>query len=107
MEWSRIALLALLASCASAGSDDNSSDASTPNADSGFSFPDAARFPDATPMPDAKPASSVDAAPVGTADAGLFCDNSNQCGSTECCFSLGGPGFCVPGEEVIGVCLPD
>ena len=105
MKWPRIALLALLASCATAGTDDDGTATPKPDATSGFSFPDAARFIDAAPKPDATPIISYDAAPV-TPDAGLFCENSNSCGNGECCFSLGGPGFCVPGEEVIGVCVP-
>ncbi len=103
MLWIRISLVALLASCASAGSDDNNPPA--PDAEGGFNFPDAASFPDATPTPDA--AIVYDAAPV-TSDAGLFCENSNTCDTGQCCLSLGGPGFCVPGSEIVpGVCIPN
>lgn len=105
MEWTRIALVALLASCASAGSDDDGNNEGPPDADTSFSFPDARPFADAAPLPDAAPI-VYDAAP-GSADGGLFCQNSSTCGSGQCCLSLGGPGFCVPGEEVLGVCLPD
>jgi len=109
METLRIALMAcLVASCATAASEQErivpTADASEPIS----SFPDATPFPDADlRQPDAAPNVVYDAAPAGTPDGGLFCESSSVCGSGECCFSLGGPGFCVPGEEVIGVCLPD
>tara|TARA_R110002096_G_scaffold77896_6_gene183266 strand:+ start:34784 stop:35107 length:324 start_codon:yes stop_codon:yes gene_type:complete len=107
MEWSRFALIALLASCATAGSADDDDGNVKPAADgSTFSFPDAARF-DAAPVPDATPIITYDAAPIVPDAGGPFCENSNSCASDECCFSLGGPGFCVTGDEILGVCLPD
>jgi hypothetical protein len=47
-------------------------------------------------------------APTG-GDAGLFCTTTAQCTeSGTCCFTLepGTPGFCVPGTDIGGVCLP-
>ncbi len=106
MEWSRIALVALLASCATAGSDDDDGNVKPAADATSFSFPDAAHF-DAAQLPDAAPNITYDAAPIVPDAGGLFCEDSNVCGNGECCFSLGGPGFCVQGEEILGVCLPD
>jgi hypothetical protein len=68
--------------------------------DANMSLPDARVFPDAAPIPDA---------PVGGGgDAGLFCNSSTECTNAgECCFILlQPPGFCVPGTDIGGVCLP-
>ncbi len=110
MEWSRFALLALLASCATASSDDDGNVA--PTVDSGTSgFLDAKPRPDAaqTSTPDAAPNITYDAAPIEPdAAAGLFCEDSNECESGDCCLTLGGSsGVCVRGEEILGACLPD
>ncbi len=79
-------------------------------------FPDAAPFPDAnTNLPDARVfpdanTSFPDATITPPGDAGgLFCSTDADCntGAGECCFSLGGPGFCVPGDNSLGVCIPN
>ncbi|MCP4447772.1 MAG: hypothetical protein GY811_20905 [Myxococcales bacterium] len=102
MKWTRIALLALLASCATAGSDGGDV-TPKPDASPGFGVHDAASTPDATPMPDATPIITYDATPP---DSGLFCENTEGCGTGECCISLNGTGLCVPGDEIAGVCIP-
>jgi hypothetical protein len=101
----------LVGGCATAGSDDGSIDSPGPDASGSTSFPDAAPRADARPLPDASTLADasipVDAQPSAS-DGGLICDDSSQCTQAgTCCFSLGGPGFCVPGEEVVGVCVPD
>lgn len=60
------------------------------------------------------PASTIDAplidAPVMIdAPSGPFCSGNAQCTvSGECCLSVGGSGFCVPGTPIGGsVCLPN
>lgn len=81
-------------------------------------FPDAARFPDANPnapdarvFPDANITPTPDAGilPTGDAGAGLFCSSDNDCTTAgECCLILGQPpGFCVPGDNSLGICLPN
>ncbi len=109
MEWLRVALAGVvLVSCATAASDHDDGKV-VPTVDSGSSFPDARPRPDAGATPDAAPVITFDAAPV-TPDAGqgLFCESSDVCDSDECCLTLGGDtGFCVRGQEVLYVCLPD
>lgn len=81
-------------------------------------FPDAARFPDAnTNFPDARvfpdanitPIPDGGILPTGDAGTGLFCNTDNDCTTAgECCFTLGQPpGFCVPGDNSLGVCIPN
>lgn len=42
------------------------------------------------------------------APSGPFCGGNSECTvSGECCFTLGGPGVCVPGTPFAGSCIPD
>lgn len=108
MKMLRLTLLLLLGSCAFASSESENQDTHSPDA-SIKGFLDARPSPDAQPLPDAQTVSVPDAAPIVTTPdaAGLFCESSSACTeSGTCCFSLGGPGFCVPGVEVLGACIP-
>lgn len=76
------------------------------NPDGPVSQPDA-RLVDAR-LVDA-PGSQPDA-PIALPDGGgLFCTTSAECTiAGQCCFSLGGPGFCIDGtEQIPGLCLPN
>lgn len=102
-------LLLLLCACASAGSGNDDVSPDPPDASGALSFPDAnLTLPDAAPPVDARPV-VPDAMTRSGADAGLICNDSSTCTDPgTCCFSLGGPGFCVPGTEAIpGVCIPE
>ena len=82
---------------------------------------DAPKLADGTPITIDAPGTTVDAqesvtdapltdAPIVMIDApsGPFCNGNSECtASGECCLSLGGPGFCVPGTAVGSICLPD
>lgn len=105
----------VLGACATAGGDDD--DDGTPSVDATAPRPDASvsPWPDARPPADARPPNMFVDANVSIADAGisvgdgggLFCTDSSMCTEAgTCCFSLGGPGFCVPGTEIGGVCFP-
>jgi hypothetical protein len=38
----------------------------------------------------------------------LICTDNSQCTNAgDCCFTLGGPGFCVPGTIFLGACIPN
>ena len=55
---------------------------------------------------DAPHGTAIDA-PAAGADGGILCNDDSTCGTGNCCFDLGSPpGFCVPGESVLGVCVP-
>lgn len=110
-----------LAACATAGDGTGGDDDGNVNVDANAPRPDASvsPWPDARPFADARQMNfPVDANQGGSADApiggtsdggGLFCTSTAQCSSMPgtCCFSLGGPGFCVPGTEVGGICIPE
>jgi hypothetical protein len=79
-----------------------------------------ARPADARPPTDARLADArapdasigVDGGLPGLDGGGLpgMCATSAECTVVgECCFSFppGSPGFCVPGEEMFGICLPN
>jgi hypothetical protein len=84
---------------------------------------DAPKLVDGTPITIDAPGTTVDAhesvidapitgidAPVTTIDApsGPFCNGNAECTvAGECCFTLGGPGVCVPGTPFAGSCIPD
>jgi hypothetical protein len=110
-----------LTACATAGEgDDDDGPGPTVDAKASNNPADASvsPWPDARPLPDARPINMpVDANQGGFADGainpgadgGLFCTSSAQCTQAgTCCFSLSppNPGFCVPGTEVAGVCVP-
>ncbi len=105
MKWFFVVtLVTALASCATAGSDGDDG-TPAPDAKPPSVFPDAARFPDAMPTPDANPLVSYDATPT-TPDAGgggIFCEDSDMCAAGKCCLLS----LCIPGEEVLGLCIPD
>lgn len=110
-----------LAACAQAGdAGDDDDTGGTPDASAGFpdaptgGFPDAPTggFPDApiSGTPDAPISGTPDAPVSGTPDApsGPFCTDNSQCTvAGECCLTLGNPsGFCAPGTEFNGECIP-
>ncbi len=106
MKWFSVVILATtIASCATAGSDDDDG-IPTPDAKIVSVFSDAGRFPDAMPIPDAGQVVSYDATPA-TPDAGgngIFCDDTSMCGPGKCCLLS----LCIPGQEPVpGLCLPD
>lgn len=44
---------------------------------------------------------------ASTGGGGPFCAGNSECTvSGECCVTLGGPGFCAPGDVIAGVCFP-
>jgi hypothetical protein len=50
--------------------------------------------PDAAVQPDAPPGS-------------LLCTTNTDCTTAgQCCFAIGGQGFCVPGTVILGACFP-
>jgi hypothetical protein len=122
------AILAVLAACATTtspgddiGDDDvTEADAAVSQADASEVFFDAMPGqPDAMPgQPDAMPSQPdaammgiPDAAPVMVPDAatGPFCASIANCAGGECCFKFppdAPMGFCVVGEEFLGVCFP-
>jgi hypothetical protein len=82
----------------------------TPDAFIGTNQPDAfVPIPDAFEPADANlPADAASGSGSGT--DGAICNGDSDCdvGAGYCCFSLGGPGFCVLGTEPLpGVCLPN
>ncbi len=83
---------------------------------------DAPRMVDGTPIIIDAPGTTVDAhqsvtdapitidAPVTMIDApsGPFCNGNAECTvAGQCCFALGGPGFCVAGTPFGSACVPD
>ena len=97
--------LALVCSCANAGNpgDQSKNDASVKR-DGNTSQPDTPTAID----------SSIDGqqimidAAIDSGTTGPFCNGNSECTvAGECCFSLGGPGFCVPGTPVAGSCIPN
>jgi len=105
-----LALALMVCSCANAGNpgtggDDQPKIDAAVKHDSGTSQPDTPPPIDA-PGPDSTPV-TVDAM-IDAGAMSLFCNGNNECTvAGECCFSLSGPGFCVPGTPVFGACLPD
>lgn len=95
------------------GNSGDDDDDDTPRVDARINTPDAAvsidaRIVDAPMTPIDAPVSLPDA-PAGADGGGLFCNSTAECSGTPgtCCFFLvQPPGFCVPGAEIAGVCLP-
>ena len=50
----------------------------------------------------------IDAAVMIDAPSGPFCNGNAECTvAGQCCLSVGGPGFCVPGAAVGSICFPN
>jgi hypothetical protein len=101
-------LILALVACAQGGEDDTS----TPDAsvvDGGLGgFADAdPSVADARFRPIDAGSSAADSAVGGGDGGGLMCTDTSMCTTGQCCFSAGGPGFCVPGMEIQGICLPN
>jgi hypothetical protein len=100
---------ALLACGCATGGKDNDGPVDAPKAiDSSNVTIDAPRQIDAPNMVLIDAYVPPDAFVPQDAPSGPFCNGNSECTvAGQCCFSLGGPGFCVPGTPVAGACLPD
>lgn len=100
-----IAIVLLAGGCATGGKDGGDGPIDAPKAiDSRQVTIDAPKVIDA-------PMQMIDApidAMIDAATSGGVCNGNGDCGfAGECCFTLGGPGLCVPGTPVGGSCLPN
>jgi hypothetical protein len=107
-----LALALMVGSCANAGQPGpaGSGDDEQPKIDAAVKHDSNTSQPDTPPPIDG----SIDSTPImidAAIDSGttsLFCNGNSECTvAGECCFSLSGPGFCVPGQVIFGTCLPD
>ena len=100
MQAAKFLAFALLASgCATAGNGGTDLPADAPKpVDSSQVTSDAPRF-------DAPIDAPIDAMP--DAGPGGDCTTNPECTFPgECCFTIGGPGICVPGDVLLGTCFP-
>jgi hypothetical protein len=106
MSIARFLWLAAVSGCAVATSASVGNDAAVDHKDAHVVVTiDSPRAIDASPLQDSSPL--IDAPPPDAAPEPLICNSNPECTTPgDCCFSLGGPGFCVPGTIVITVCVP-
>ncbi len=103
------ALALMVCSCANAGNPGSGGD-DMPKIDASVKHDSSTSQPDTPPPIDASIDSQqimIDAA-IDSGTTGPFCNGNSECTvAGECCFTLGGPGFCVPGTPFAGSCIPN
>ena len=99
-------VIALLAcGCATGGKDGGDLPIDAPKIDASQLTIDAPRI-DAPTMSMIDAPIMIDA--MIDAPSGPFCNGNGDCTvAGECCFALGGPGFCVPGTAIGSACVPN